>query len=1270
MTDLAEEFLSLPAEYQKVLSFAQEFLKIKVTLLQELKGGQTGASLFLVSVSKAETNEILHLVFKLDHKSNKSGMDELERHRTAVEQSPGDFAKNHIAGLAFERIELDGSSAIFYDIAGQSLNNYRPLASYQQQDKLERLFETTSIMLLSGWNKNPIIKQAVHPQKVLSSWLGYRLNPGGNIECFLEDNCKVSNETPGILIQGNLFPNPYMFAQEQQLWNSVRPIDILTGFQHGDLNIGNILAKFEGKDSQLTGYYLIDFALFKPRMPLLYDNCYLEMSYLLRELTRVSMKKWIDFVTNFANEDIIDPQSIPIELAGICAVINSGRKIFAERVKENYLSLSDDLWGQYWLAGVSAGLNYCNKTIISSQERLAGFIFAAAHLKRYHSMFGVPLPAEVKNIDIENLQPTTFHKGKNNRSDKSPIRNNLPPLITPFIGRNAELEITSDMLQREDVRLLSLTGPGGTGKTRLGIQLASYLMDNYNDGVFFVDLSAARDSGSLFASVARMIGLREISDRNILDEIKKYLLNRKMLILLDNFEQLTAASPDIHDLLLSCPQLKLIATTREPLRLRGEQIFPVPPLQLPDISGFRQAVSELMKNESIQFFAERAQSVKPDFKISETNITPIIEICSRLDGLPLAIELAAARMNVFSPEALLKRMDNRLKLLKGGPRDLPARQQTLRDTIDWSYEMLSSGEQKLFALLSVFPDCTYEQVEAVAEKTGKIDNARTDIMDLLSSLIDKSLIRVSSSDNGNQRLKMLETIREYASEKLEADPEFRAVVYLMHASYFVDFAQVQWKRLTGNERDGALYDLETEIQNIRVSWKYWLEKKDIEQLQKLTDCLWLLYDARGWLNYSVELTNDLLNVLSSAPSSPERAVQEIMLQMSLGRVLMALKGCTREVEEVFNLALELCQKYGEIPQSFAILRALASFYVYMGRFQKSAALGEQILSLAGKLNNPAAKTEGHLVLGYSLIFSGELAHGIKELEEALSAYKPEKDNFFKFRFGNNPGVISHTTISLCLWMMGFPVRSLFHSEESIAMAGRLNYPYSEAYALFHGGLLHLWRQEPEITEEYARKVLSISEKHDFPIWKAAAHALHGVALVGMKSAGEGLDEIELGINLYTELKTPPVFWPLLLSLRAGSLLQAGKPAEGSSFLNEAIEIIGQDSGNPLLGDFYRQKGEILRMISADNREEAETLFREAIRLAKKQNTLMFEINAALSLHNLLENTEKSQESLDILSRTYNKFTEGHSSIILVKTKQIIEGNRGEQGGLIRELNTT
>ncbi len=1250
-TELSEEFLSLPAEYQKVLSFAQESQKMKITLLQELKGGQTGASLFLVSVAAADSNRVRHLVLKLDHKNSKSGMNELDRHRTAVQQAPGKFAKEHIAGLAFEKIEIDNSVAIFYDVAGQSLNNHRPLASYQQQNKLEKLFGITTEMLISQWNEKLIIQQAVHPQKILSTWLGYRLNPGGNIECFLEDNCKFPNDTPGILIQGTVFPNPFLFARKKDLWSSVRPIDIITGFQHGDLNIGNILAGFKEIDSELTGYYLIDFALFKTGMPLLYDNCYLEMSYLVRELTRVSLSKWIDFVTRFANEDIIDPHSVPIELAGICSVINAGRKAFADWVNENFSSLSDDLWGQYWLAAVSAGLNYSNKTMISSQERLAGFIFAASHLKRYHKMFGLPLPAEVKNIGLENVQQELLQSKSG--LNRSRIRNNLPPLITPFIGRQKELEITGDLLQREDVRLLSLIGPGGTGKTRLAIQLASHLLDNYKDGVFFIDLSDVRDTESLFAAAVRALGIREISDRNVQDELKKYLKERKMLILLDNFEQLTTAAQNIHHLLLSCPQLKFIVTSREPLRLRGEQIFPVPPLQLPDTSSLEKEFSEIIKNESVQFFAERAQSVKPDFQISKENIVPVVEICRRLDGLPLAIELAAARINIFSPEALLKRMDKRLKLLRGGSRDLPARQQTLRDAIDWSYEMLDSDEQSLFALLSVFPECTFDQVESVAEKIERMSNIKTNIVDLLSSLIDKSLIRNLGYSGGSERLKMLETIREYASDKLETDPDFNAEAHNKHALYVVDFAKVQWKRLTGNERDGALNDLEVEILNLRAAWKYWLEKKEIEQLQQLTDCLWLLYEARGWLHYSVELTNDLLNILSSIPSSPQRSEQEIQLQMSLGRVLMALKGCTPEVEEVFNHALELCRKYGEIPRSFSVLRALASFYVYVGRFGKSVQLAEQILNLAKQSNNAAAETEGHLVLGYSLIFSGKLVPGMQHLDEALASYNSEKDNFFKFRFGNNPGVISHTTLSLCLWMMGFPDRSLFHSQKSIVIAEKLNYPYSEAYALFHSGLLHIWRQEPEITEQNARKVLEISEKQDFPIWKAAAHALHGVALVGLSKNEEGLDEIELGINMYSELKTPPVFWPLLLSLRAGSCLLAGKLREGLTFLNEAISIIGTDSGNPLLAEFFSLKGELLHKISADNDIQAESFFRQAIEVSVIQNTKMFELKAALKLHYLLEEKGKPEESLEILNRTYKKFEEGFTTPLILEAGRIL-----------------
>ena len=1253
MTESADGFHSLPDEYKKVLQLARDRHKIKVTPLQELKGGQTGAVLYLVSVSDPGSKKVQHLVLKLDHKASKSRMDELTRHRDAVDKAPPEFSENHIAEVAFERVETEDSMAIFYNIAGQSLNNYRSLASYQQQNKLENIFSLTSKILLTKWNASPAFNQAVHPQIVLSSWLGYRLNPGGNIEQFLESFCNIPNNTQGLLVQGHVFPNPLFYSRQKDTWGKVRPIDNIIGFQHGDLNIGNILSKFDENDSELKGYYLIDFALFKADMPLFYDNCYLEMSYLLRETARTNFSKWIDLITRFSEQDILNPYQVPIEFSGVISVINSGRRFFKDWIQKNHSSLSDDLWGQYWLAAVAAGLNYCNKSIISDQERLAGLIFAAAHLKRYHSVFGLPLPVEVKHIDTSGKPDESNEINKTIIQQSIVPKNNLPAQTTPFIGRQKELSEIIDLTLRENVRLITFTGPGGTGKTRLGLQAARQLVTSFKDGIFFVDLSAVKDAESLFAGITRTIGFRKTSDQSLLDELRKHLRDKRMMLLLDNFEQLTSAAPEVGELLRDCPHLKFIVTSREPLHVRGEQIYPVPPLTLPGTAIKSLSIEQIKENEAVQMFLDRAKTVRPDFELTNDDFQVVAEICARLDGLPLAIELAAARISLFSPAALLERMGSRLKILKGGARDLPARQQTLRDTIKWSYEMLNEEDQLLFALLSIFPSCTFDQVEAVTKNISTMNNSQLDIYSSLSSLVDKSLIRRSDQGKGESRLSMLETIREYASGRLEENEALSSAACESHAKYFAEFSQQQQKRLTGHDRESALSEFESEIENMRSAWKYWVDKGELEQLQKLTDSLWVLFDAKGWYHDTLALTNDLLKVLSSNPSEPEYAKQEIMLQMSLARVLMTIKGCTPEVEETYNRALELCQKHGEIPQSFAVLRSLASFYVYLADFGKSIQLGERILELAGEMNNVSMKIEGHLLLGYSLVFSGSLEPGMEHLGKAVEEFKPGLHDSHKFRFGNNPGIISYTTSAICLWMMGFPDRSQKLADDAAALAERINHLSSKAYVNFHTGLLHLWRLEPELALKKAETVLEISKKNEFQIWKAVAASLHGAVLVVLGKTEEGLREIEYGTNMYTELKTPPVFWPLLLSVRAVTCMLAERPQEGLQYIEEALDIIGEKSENPILAEFFRLKGEVLIMISTEKISEAESLFKLAVEISDKQKTKMFELRAAMSLFRLLQGKGKTEEGRQILNRAYKKFTEGYQTVDLLEAQRLL-----------------
>jgi predicted ATPase/class 3 adenylate cyclase len=402
MPQLTTDFQSLPEEYQNIIRLAQDKYKIAVAPLQLLVGGWSGAVVYLVSVSSNDTRRVEHCILKLDRKGKAAKSDEVTRHNAVMNKSTPEFARDHIAELVFDRVEQEGVIAIFYRIAGQSLLKYRPLSNYERQSQLKTIFTQTNTILLSEWNGNAVFEQAVHPQKALEKWLGFRLDAGGNIERFLQETCGVNPDVAGFLISGHIFPNPLRYARKPEQWGKARAMDIATGFIHGDLNTNNILVKFSGDKESLEGYYLIDFALFKEGMPLLYDQRYLEMSYLIHAMSQISFAKWVNFLTLMAVADIPDPHKVPIETSGVSAVIASARSAFAAWVQENHPSLHDDLWGQYWLAGVAAGLAYCHKTGQPDEGRLTGLIYAAANLKRYAATFNLPLPTEVELLYDEN----------------------------------------------------------------------------------------------------------------------------------------------------------------------------------------------------------------------------------------------------------------------------------------------------------------------------------------------------------------------------------------------------------------------------------------------------------------------------------------------------------------------------------------------------------------------------------------------------------------------------------------------------------------------------------------------------------------------------------------------------------------------------------------------------------------------------------------------------------------------------------------------------
>jgi predicted ATPase/class 3 adenylate cyclase len=599
---------------------------------------------------------------------------------------------------------------------------------------------------------------------------------------------------------------------------------------------------------------------------------------------------------------------------------------------------------------------------------------------------------------------------------------NLPLQVTALLGREQDVRAVRNLVLRDDVRLVTLTGPGGTGKTRLGLQVAADLLEHFEDGAFVVDLAPISDPGLVLSTIAQALGMRDVGGRPVLDVIVGYLHGRRLLLLLDNFEQVLGAATVVTDLLRACAGLSVLVTSRAPLQIGGEREFPVPPLALPDPADLARplTVERLSHYAAVALFIERAVAVKPDFTVTNQNAPAVAAICVRLDGLPLAVEPAAARTRLLSPDAILARLGHGLALLTGGRRDLPARQQTLRNAIAWSYDLLDPDEKRLFRQLGMFVGgFTLDAAESVCKVEGDLG---IDVLDGLESLVSKSLVKLQAGATGESRFTMLETIREFGLEQLGAIEE--ASIRRRHFGWCLRLAEYAGERIDGMDSARWLDRLAAEHGNLRAALSRILAEptdasaRDGLRLAVALHVFWFqrdhLGEGRRWLERA------LTRVRPPEPESPGDTDEVAAHRSSWGA-----------------------------SSRVAALNALAMLAYHQQELVQAEGYADEARELARIAGDARGLAHALSSLGNIVHTRGDRAPAVALFEESLALFREAGDAVGAWRAGTNLAEV------VCI--LGDYERAQALLEECLTLANSLPYSWGIAQTLRHLGRTAYWR---------------------------------------------------------------------------------------------------------------------------------------------------------------------------------------------------------------------
>jgi predicted ATPase/DNA-binding winged helix-turn-helix (wHTH) protein len=831
---------------------------------------------------------------------------------------------------------------------------------------------------------------------------------------------------------------------------------------------------------------------------------------------------------------------------------------------------------------------------------------------------------------------------------------NLPEPVSELIGRDPEVDEILGLAAAH--RLVTLTGAGGVGKTRLGLEVGRHLLPKFADGVWLIELAPLSDPNLVPVTVAMALGL-DLADHVVSPErIANALAEKQLLLVLDNCEHLVDAVATMAEALLSAnPTARVMATSREPLRAEGECLYRVPPLAIPMDGG--QDGEDLLQYGAVRLFVARARAAEPQFSPDGRVAAAIAAICRHLDGIPLAIELAAARMNALGVEELAARLDDCLHLLTGGRRTALPRQQTLRATLDWSYQLLPEPERVVLQRLAIFAGGFTLQAASTVVATDQI--AGSDIVDCAVNLVAKSLL-AAELNGATGWYRLLETTRAYALEKLTQSGEFEQVAR-RHAEYYRDLYDRAEVELQTRPASEWLAAYGRRIDNLRAAldWAF-SPTGDVAIGVALT-----IAAVPLWLQLSLvqECRGRVERALASfVPEAGRSARQEMKLYAALGASLLFSKGPMLDTETVWAKALEIAESLGDTEYQLRALYGLWACRLNGGECRVALTLAQRFYSLAQDRGDPADLPIGDRMIGVSLHYWGDQTNARRHIERMLGGYAAPVQRSPVIRFLFDQQVVARVVLARTLSLQGFPDQARHTAQSAVDDARALDHGASLCLALCQAACpVTLVTGDLAAAESYTAMLLDSSAAHMLPIWRAGGDRFHGVLLIRNGDFDTGLRLLRTALEQPPEASFQPDFTQFVGELADG-LGRAGQIAEGLGAIDEALARCERNEDRWCVAELLRIKGELLLLQGGSGgAAAAEDHYQQALAWARRQGALSWELRAATSLAWLWRDQDRSTEAIALLAPVYDRFTEGFETADLKAAKALIDGFYNSKG---------